>query len=200
MDWATGSKWKGPWFDSQSAHTPGLPARSYLGVCKRQQILLVSHTGVSLPFSSPPLSLKVNKIFKHKQSEGRNHISKNKNKKIKVIMKYTTRSNLSSPKTKFESYRLWVHSLHGEHAQQQASNCTSTAFPFTLPLYLRVWKFILKSPSRLVTCYGGNHTLLRPSDLEIHRGLRPATKLHSHPIYSDLIHSSDLPSFLLTSV
>ena len=65
VDWALTCKPKGPWFDSQSGHMPGLWARSPVrDACERQP-----HIAVSLPFSLPsPLSK--NKILKKEKSEG----------------------------------------------------------------------------------------------------------------------------------
>lgn len=44
-------------------------------------------------------------------------------------------------------------------------------------------------------CYGGNYMLQWRSEFEIREDLRAATKLHSDPIYSDLIHNSGLSGF-----
>ena len=54
VDQVSACKPKGLWFDSQSGHMPGLPARSWIGSVQEATNLCISCTSMFLSFFLPP--------------------------------------------------------------------------------------------------------------------------------------------------
>ena len=60
VGWMSSCKAKGHWFYIQSRHIPGLWVWSLIGVCRRGILSFLSLMFLSLSFSLPSLSLKIN--------------------------------------------------------------------------------------------------------------------------------------------